>query len=977
MKTVTFSEHEGDLSDNSSICHSPSWEGFRQNNKKSKKKKERTPSKRLSKTPPRQKEDPSPRQISSHDRSLSAPEFNLRQKLHERTSSRSKAQYPPNSMANPHNVLKNTSTEDLGKTKPKGFLSGFRLQHSNVAAVQKMAAPPRPSTEDSDMARSGLSFPLQNQGPSRGEMDFLNPRKAPSIKSTQSASTLSVSSRSGGGHSRSSSLLSKLKGPSYLYAQPSEPTESIVSQRSNGSEQVSPLLEQPVAAQNPSPQPFVLDHAPISKHPETRPARGRDVLEMASQLRTSSDYEDEDVPEFRGTKSKEHGHAKIISVATERRRRPHADTEQPASHEPRRVTLQDNPPAQANEFMRESRTRTHETQRAFPHVQESSRPMRPRVAIVEQNTPMEGTSPRKDYASQYTEEVDRLSVTHSPHDEVDKTFFGTRKPSSRSGSQERLYTPRNQPAFHMPKPSVGSGTFYYNRVEEEVEEEVEESDQTSDAHTDESVREDTNEPVVGKRDQPADYFAFISESYAPPVLALRSPSKDTLAHAVRIQEEPGEEDDDPDWTILPIQSPSSSTESSADGFSKSGLNHMASRRKVIPFEMQASPALSANQSDSDVPAFEHLMTPHAVDQNNGKAKPSMVPFEGQPSRSTSERSSSSTSDDAPPSSAATTPDGSRPQSQRGRATEIPRSVPSISKLGIHEQSHRKFHDSPVRLSSRSSSRDTRRSPAVSVDNLKDSIPTVLAVTDPEGLVSSPSLISAPASSDSIEFSEVAKEKLEKLKESRPAPTRRQTLPPPKATSASDSTATDFLPPLKHQPLHPRGHKAGAASTSLPNSPPPELETSTSTPLRPALKTSRNHSSSSQDSSNAPSAGAVYLKEARKSVPVLPSSRALRPFSMMKPTAVTPSKGGVPGEKRGEPIAKMLVECCSCKFLHDMPSRVYECMAKPDSFVEDKMLGVSAAITTMVKCPWCAHGMTTDCCSGYAAMIYLKEKLHGK
>ncbi|KAH6650259.1 hypothetical protein F5144DRAFT_39160 [Chaetomium tenue] len=76
-----------------------------------------------------------------------------------------------------------------------------------------------------------------------------------------------------------------------------------------------------------------------------------------------------------------------------------------------------------------------------------------------------------------------------------------------------------------------------------------------------------------------------------------------------------------------------------------------------------------------------------------------------------------------------------------------------------------------------------------------------------------------------------------------------------------------------------------------------------------------------------------------------------------------------------PIAKMFVECCNCKFYHDMPSKLYECMAKPDAVVEDKLLGISGAITTMVKCPWCHHNMSRGCCAGYAAVVYLKEKLH--
>jgi len=84
---------------------------------------------------------------------------------------------------------------------------------------------------------------------------------------------------------------------------------------------------------------------------------------------------------------------------------------------------------------------------------------------------------------------------------------------------------------------------------------------------------------------------------------------------------------------------------------------------------------------------------------------------------------------------------------------------------------------------------------------------------------------------------------------------------------------------------------------------------------------------------------------------------------------------VSAEARMTPIAKMFVECCNCKFYHDMPSKLYECMAKPDAVVEDRLLGISGAITTMVKCPWCQHNMSTSCCAGYAAVVYLKEKLH--
>ncbi|KAK4229011.1 hypothetical protein QBC38DRAFT_127369 [Podospora fimiseda] len=98
-----------------------------------------------------------------------------------------------------------------------------------------------------------------------------------------------------------------------------------------------------------------------------------------------------------------------------------------------------------------------------------------------------------------------------------------------------------------------------------------------------------------------------------------------------------------------------------------------------------------------------------------------------------------------------------------------------------------------------------------------------------------------------------------------------------------------------------------------------------------------------------------------------------PKHMQQFSARQPSFSAVP--TAAAPIAKMFVECCSCKFYHDMPSKIYECMTKPDAVVEDRTLGISGAITTMVKCPWCNHNMSMSCCAGYAAVVYLKEKLH--
>ncbi|EFQ25396.1 hypothetical protein CGRA01v4_02637 [Colletotrichum graminicola] len=178
--------------------------------------------------------------------------------------------------------------------------------------------------------------------------------------------------------------------------------------------------------------------------------------------------------------------------------------------------------------------------------------------------------------------------------------------------------------------------------------------------------------------------------------------------------------------------------------------------------------------------------------------------------------------------------------------------------------------------------------------------------------------------------------------------------------------TSFLPKLKHQPLvpralapHPPPRSPKRASVSMPGI----NTTAQASPLSDAvwrksivpLKTSANPSG--------------YLEEARMSMQGPPPPAGTPRSNRASRASILPPSGNP------EPVAKMLVECCSCKFLHDLPSKVYECMANPEGKVEDRKLGVSGVITTTVKCPWCSHGMTTQCCAGYAAVIYLKEKLH--
>jgi len=163
----------------------------------------------------------------------------------------------------------------------------------------------------------------------------------------------------------------------------------------------------------------------------------------------------------------------------------------------------------------------------------------------------------------------------------------------------------------------------------------------------------------------------------------------------------------------------------------------------------------------------------------------------------------------------------------------------------------------------------------------------------------------------------------------------------------------FLPALKHQPL---------------TKPSKVLKTDESYIV--AHPTVPEHSSTSK-SSIRPQSMAVPVNGSLQKTPISSNHLQNARLSMPRPVRTAPS---VP-MNGADTIAKMFVICCSCKYFHDMPSKIYECMARSDNVVEDKDLGVSGVVSTSVRCPWCAHGMTTACCAGYAAVVLLREKLH--
>ncbi|KAK7967526.1 uncharacterized protein PG986_001803 [Apiospora aurea] len=979
-KTVTFSgpqeDEEDDLSDASSICHSPSWEGFGQSSKKKAKKRKKEkkkleekaikaskkPSNRLSKAPPQ--ETQSVQALKASNRSLSAPELEQQLKFIPGSLNRSTSDFPPETMAS-DNPKPQALGDEGAKSKSRGFLASLRSSSTGP----KKSSTPRSSVDDAQSVHNGtIAGPPSHMYNSTGPVtdhDFTNPRQAPSIRSNASGSTQSMSSQekrpglgrhhSNAGHGRSMSLFSRLKGPSYLYYHsPDSETKEDKPRPPLSRSALSSIEVMPVPQHNSRPASVTSFSQKMEGAPDNA-ERGRQPAAHSSRPRdSSSDYEEAGLTERRERRLHATGYTSAPQqpIANEGRRRPHNYATKGRNGE-----VEGLPSGEQTASSQRNLAKEHiEVQRVTQRPTRESEDQVQRTKQVRREFDYPSTI--DSYASPYRDEVEQLiwpgeKVSPSPsvigravsHDDD----FGNATESSEEAPVIEVVTRVKEPAMI---PSAHQRPY--------------------------------------KREKPADYFAFISESYAPPSLELRPPTEGRTPSSPRIDEASDEDDEEEPWSIM------AQSLENARGALTQVVTSAAGDHSLVPISLLGgppvgiSPAISTDQSDSDVPAFEHLGdVTHEADAVQTRYQPQSLQGE-QSSGNNSERSSSSTNGEARPlTSAMTTPNSSRPHSRRGQSVDIvPRSTVKSALTQADERAAQKAYRASIvepstgGRSSRISTPDAYiqddswSRTALPIDHDTHSV-TSIRSNLLDASASTPSPAGTPTSAA---FADELKEGTEETIRAPEAP-RRHTLPP-KAHSSIDLPATSFLPPLRHQPLYPRKSKMKGSSTSLPtslpNSPPADSDTEAPA-LRPtSLKSSRKNSSTSQDSQQSPaSASAAYLQEARKTVPVHPlSSRALRP--------VYPPKGALPSatrsaspERRGEPLAKMLVECCNCRFFHDMPSRVYECMAKPDSVVEDKQLGVSATITTMVKCPWCAHGMTTQCCSGYAAVVYLKEKLHGK
>ncbi|KAK8065532.1 hypothetical protein PG997_012279 [Apiospora hydei] len=1005
-KTVTFSgpqeDEEDDLSDASSICHSPSWEGFGQSSKKKAKKREKKEKKkleekaikaskkqsnRLSKAPPQ--ETQSVQALKASDRSLSAPELEQQVKFIPRSLNRSTSDFPPETMASV-NPKPQALSDEGAKSKSRGFLASLRSSSTGP----KKSSTPRSSVDDAQSVHNGtIAGPLSHMYNSTGPVtdhDFTNPRQAPSIRSNASGSTQSISSQekrpglgrhhSNAGHGRSMSLFSRLKGPSYLYYHsPDSETKEDKPRPPLSRSALSSIEVMPVPQHNSRPASATSFSQKMEGAPDNG-ERGRQPAAHSSRPRdSSSDYDETDLTERRERRLHATGYTSASQqpVANEGRRRPHNYATKSRNGE-------------VEGLLSGEQTTSSQRNQAKEHIEVQRVPQRP---IRESEDQVQRTKESRrgsdypstidSYASPYRDEVDQLSARHHLNNEEDRGFVDKHVSTSKATSvalDPRLTgLEESGPEQKVsPSPSVIGRAVSHD---DDFGNATESSEEAPVMEVETRVKEPAMIPSTHqrpyKREKPADYFAFISESYAPPSLELRSPTEGRTPSSPRIDEASDEDDEEEPWSIM------AQSLENARGPLTQVVNSTAGDHSLVPISLLGgppvgiSPAISADQSDSDVPAFEHLGdATHEADAVQTRYQPQSLQGE-QSSGNNSERSSSSTNGEVRPlTSAITTPNSSRPHSRRGQSVDIvPRSTVKSALTQADERAAQKAYRALiVEPSTGGRSSRTLTPDAYTQDDSWSR--TALPIDHDTHSVTSirSNLLDASVSTPSPAGTPTSAAFADELKEGRRDSTGTRSpaaaYPSSQGTLLDRSTCNQFP-------------AAAKASASLPKEIQDErlIHQPSYQPSELSTPRFRYRGSSAaadfieiiaEEQLYQPrlAADAAYLQEARKTVPVHPlSSRALRPVYPPKGTLPSATRSASP-ERRGEPLAKML-------FFHDMPSRVYECMAKPDSVVEDKLLGVSATITTMVKCPWCAHGMTTQCCSGYAAVVYLKEKLHGK
>ncbi|KAJ3577647.1 hypothetical protein NPX13_g2919 [Xylaria arbuscula] len=1024
-KTVTFSEpEEEDLSENSSICQSPSWEQYGQKKKDKKKQQRKGPNQkdttektdaalkrkpnRLSKLPPH-----NPlvaRSLTVSDRSISAPEL-----VNSAQSNKMNPSFVANEMQGALGKHPTSKAESAllakakDKRKSKGFLSGLRLQHGNVAAVQKLVDARKDATKGPEVTVEDEPLrSIQYETIPVQPTDISKPRRPPSIRSVISTSDHSLSSQekrssgsrtsTGSGHGRSQSLLTstlnKLRGPSYLYHQPL--ADGSTSDHSKNIEQANPVGQSTQHVESSlhkaeHAQPFDFAFPPKPRRVNTEP--GPDIAPRGRQPRLRKvdiqpPHHDREDPTTRRSDSRR------VQIQVPQASARDTVMAMVAAQERQSQATYSLRQTRPNVAIGNSVSGASSHQRAqYGKAEGSPNTLRDQNSYVDQSSSLYATD--ENVPSQYRV-AGREWTAAVAADRTDGLDVKDRKVPEDDQMSVDTYTSTIRPTSNQNTSRLDNLEYLVNQTaskQPELQKELIGEKSIGDLITFErDMPEVLQQPLQPERE--VDYFSSFSQSYSPPLLNLRSPN---YAESPSTQQLPSPEESDEDGGhailrdhLRDIKAKQRSAANERDQMAIYASSRSLKEANRTPSEPGAknSPAISTQYSDSDVPAFERLgLSAKAakilVGAEMGSTSTSLSQ-QTDPSGTTSERSSSSTCDDSPPSpSSTTTPESSRPSSQKGlplseleappngRLQSASQTEIAGYKTNIRDQAHERVEaTSPRRTDMEVGVMEDNWTEASAAIDLKQHLAS--APIRSAGLVIGSSSAASPIS---VSFANVPRQNVDR--EGELGASRHYPVPPlpPRTQSALDLRSTTKAAQQSSRPqrLDFKSNVA-ASSVSLPSSPPDVAEM----PRKSALKMSRNNSTNGTEPSIATSMGAAYLQEARKNAPVASasSSRALRPhFSQNNSTGSIRSV--MSAGNRGEPLAKMLVECCNCHFFHDMPSRVYECMAKPDSVVEDKSLGVSAAITTMVRCPWCSHGMTTQCCSGFAAVVYLKEKLHGK
>lgn len=195
-----------------------------------------------------------------------------------------------------------------------------------------------------------------------------------------------------------------------------------------------------------------------------------------------------------------------------------------------------------------------------------------------------------------------------------------------------------------------------------------------------------------------------------------------------------------------------------------------------------------------------------------------------------------------------------------------------------------------------------------------------------------------------------------LKRPRSNPQLQVTTPNPPVPSL------DFLPQLKHQALvkpKPRSHlRNSVVPTDEITRPSSSQFPVPAAPMHNALTPANNSAPNlTMTAPRSPKRPSSQLGPRSHTSDALDPGRPNGPPNRM-------STGGRPAGL-GKTVAKLIVTCCSCTRWIDLPSDLFEAMAMPARLtkLDGSAAGTGEArLDTAVQCPWCAHCMTTHCCS---------------